>query len=215
MASFQGLDNPFLFKGLEYLKGFWAFIEEGGFLFMLPLLVLCIVLWFAVGYRGAILRRGRKRPLYRLISEYIEDQSIPPTGVIDLAIKKAISSMDMVHEKSELSAILDEIIHQSEKRISTFKGTISVIVMVAPLIGLLGTVDGMIDMFQSLVDGALFTQNGGIAAGIAKALSTTEFGLVIAAPGLIFHHILNRRERLLREELYQLKYHLLSIHDTT
>ena len=63
----------------------------------------------------------------------------------------------------------------------------------APLLGLLGTVTGMLSTF-----GALATGGGGektmgmIAAGISEALVTTETGLVIALPGLFFHHQLAR-----------------------
>ncbi|MEM7199424.1 MAG: MotA/TolQ/ExbB proton channel family protein [Planctomycetota bacterium] len=63
----------------------------------------------------------------------------------------------------------------------------------APLVGLLGTVTGMLTTF-----GALGTGTGGeqtmtkIAAGISEALVTTETGLVIALPGLFFQHQLAR-----------------------
>jgi biopolymer transport protein ExbB len=64
----------------------------------------------------------------------------------------------------------------------------------APLLGLLGTVTGMLATFE-----ALSTGGGGqktmdmIAAGISEALITTETGLVIALPGLFFQHHLARK----------------------
>jgi len=66
-------------------------------------------------------------------------------------------------------------------------------VSAAPLVGLLGTVTGMLTTF-----GALATGSGGdktmgmIAGGISEALITTETGLVIALPGLFFHYNLSR-----------------------
>lgn len=68
-----------------------------------------------------------------------------------------------------------------------------VCVSAAPLVGLLGTVTGMLDTF-----GALASGSGGektmemIAAGISEALITTETGLVIALPGLFFQYQLTR-----------------------
>lgn len=68
-----------------------------------------------------------------------------------------------------------------------------VCVTAAPLVGLLGTVTGMLDTF-----GALASGSGGektmemIAAGISEALITTETGLVIALPGLFFQYQLTR-----------------------
>jgi len=66
-------------------------------------------------------------------------------------------------------------------------------VSAAPLVGLLGTVTGMLATF-----GALGTGSGGdktmglVASGISEALITTETGLVIALPGLFFQYNLQR-----------------------
>ena len=67
-------------------------------------------------------------------------------------------------------------------------------VTAAPLVGLLGTVTGMLTTFEALAGGS-----GGektmnlIAQGISEALITTETGLVIALPGLFFQHQLRRK----------------------
>jgi biopolymer transport protein ExbB len=67
-------------------------------------------------------------------------------------------------------------------------------VSTAPLLGLLGTVTGMLTTFQ-----ALSTGSGGdstmemVAGGISEALITTETGLVIALPGLLFQYYLTRQ----------------------
>ncbi|MEM6675433.1 MAG: MotA/TolQ/ExbB proton channel family protein [Planctomycetota bacterium] len=64
----------------------------------------------------------------------------------------------------------------------------------APLVGLLGTVTGMLSTFNAMASGG-----GGdktmtmIAKGISEALYTTETGLVVALPGLFFHYFLSRR----------------------
>ena len=82
---------------------------------------------------------------------------------------------------------------------------IRTIVTVAPLAGLLGTVIGMIETFDSLGDMALFSQSGGIAGGISQALFTTQMGLAVAVPGIIIGRVLDRREATFRGELDQLK----------
>jgi len=72
----------------------------------------------------------------------------------------------------------------------------------APLIGLLGTVAGMITTFSSLSDGAWVQPSGGIAGGISQALLTTQLGLGIALPSLFWQRLLQRwaRRLLLRWE---------------
>ena len=67
-------------------------------------------------------------------------------------------------------------------------------VSAAPLVGLLGTVTGMLSTFSALATGSGGDQTMGlVAAGISEALVTTETGLVIALPGLFFQAQLARR----------------------
>ena len=69
-------------------------------------------------------------------------------------------------------------------------------VSVAPLLGLLGTVTGMLATFAALASGS-----GGdktmalIASGISEALVTTETGLIVALPGIIFQYKLGREHQ--------------------
>jgi biopolymer transport protein ExbB len=79
------------------------------------------------------------------------------------------------------------------------------LVAAAPLIGLLGTVIGMIETFDSLADAELFSQSGGIAGGISQALFTTQLGLVVAVPGLIIGRILDRKADKMLLDLDQIK----------
>ena len=69
-----------------------------------------------------------------------------------------------------------------------------VCVSAAPLLGLLGTVTGMLFTFDALATGSGGQKTMGmIAMGISEALITTEAGLVVALPGLFFHHQLARK----------------------
>jgi biopolymer transport protein ExbB len=79
------------------------------------------------------------------------------------------------------------------------------LVAIAPLIGLLGTVVGMIETFDSLASASLFSQSGGIAGGISQALFTTQLGLVVAVPGVIIGRLLDRRGNTMEFELEQIK----------
>ena len=69
-------------------------------------------------------------------------------------------------------------------------GLIRAGIVVAPLLGLLGTVTGMIETFGSIGHGGTITE---MSAGISKALITTQYGLAIAAPALVAERILARR----------------------
>ncbi len=69
-----------------------------------------------------------------------------------------------------------------------------IFVSAAPLVGLLGTVTGMLATFNALATGSGGDKTMGlIASGISEALVTTETGLVVALPGLFFQYYLSRR----------------------
>lgn len=84
--------------------------------------------------------------------------------------------------KESIEEVGRHVVHELQRYLNAL-GTIA---MVSPLLGLLGTVVGMIQMFSVIT-----TQGAGdgsiVAGGIAQALVTTVFGLIVAIPTLIFH----------------------------
>jgi biopolymer transport protein ExbB len=77
---------------------------------------------------------------------------------------------------------------------------IALIGSIAPMVGLLGTVDGMIASFSVIANSATQPKPSELAAGIATALFTTLVGLVIAIPAIGFYNIMkNRISRLVLE----------------
>jgi biopolymer transport protein ExbB len=71
---------------------------------------------------------------------------------------------------------------------------------IAPMVGLLGTVDGMIGSFSVIANSPTTPKPNELAAGIATALFTTLIGLVIAIPAIAVYNILkNRVSRLVLE----------------
>ena len=79
-------------------------------------------------------------------------------------------------------------------------------VAAAPLLGLLGTVTGMLTTFAALASGSGGDKTmAAISAGISEALITTETGLIIALPGLFFQYVINRSYERYRVFLAQLE----------
>lgn len=93
---------------------------------------------------------------------------------------------DVMRDSIEEAAT--QVIHDMER----FLGALGTIAAVAPLLGLLGTVVGMIDVFSQLnLEG---TGNAGaLAGGISQALITTAAGLCVAIPAMISHRYFVRR----------------------
>ncbi len=180
----------------------WFFFDAGGYV-MPPLLLATVVLWYAVGYRIAAMRRGSKRGV-RVLVERAEQGVLPSDkGVLQRALKKGLKLRQ--RQLPNLRRFLDEAFAEEEQELRKFNTLITTIVMTAPLLGLLGTVVGMIETFDSLADMSLFSQSGGIAGGISQALFTTQMGLAVAIPGLVVNGILHRHERDLLIEMAQMK----------
>jgi biopolymer transport protein ExbB len=92
--------------------------------------------------------------------------------------------------------ILEEILYEAiidvQVKLEKALPLIAVTAATAPLLGLLGTVTGMIDVFRQITNFAN-PENSELARGISEALVTTKFGLVTAIPALIVHALLTRR----------------------
>ncbi len=95
-------------------------------------------------------------------------------------------------DKAVLENALEESILKELPRLERFLTTLSVLAAIAPLLGLLGTVTGMIHTFQGItVFGTSDPRM--MSGGISEALITTQLGLAVAVPVMIVHHFLDRR----------------------
>ncbi len=109
---------------------------------------------------------------------------------------------------------LEEILHEHVlavlPRLERSLGTLAVFGGVAPLLGLLGTVTGMIHTFQLVT---IFGSGNAktLSGGISEALVTTEVGLVIAIPILLVHAFLARKAKTLLAEMEQTAVVLVNI----
>ena len=186
-----------------FIQELVSYFEVGGFV-MPPLFLATFVMWYAIGIRWAELRRGSKHSVRELIRRYERPKGRhAPAGLIDAAVFEALT---VAHKNPpNLRLWLDDHLASFERRTKQYRALITSIVATAPVLGLLGTVTGMIETFDALGDMTLFSQSGGIAGGISQALFTTQMGLGVAIPGLIVSRLLDRKALRLRSELAQIK----------
>ncbi len=114
-------------------------------------------------------------------------------------------------ELDTLELKLDEAILRETPALERWQGLIKLLAAVAPLLGLLGTVTGMIATFQAI------TQYGTgdpkmMADGISQALVTTVLGLVAAIPLLFLHSLVAARSKALIQLLEQQSAGLIALH---
>ncbi len=103
-------------------------------------------------------------------------------------------------DSESLAIRLDEQLAEESSRLNRGLPTVAVLAAVSPLLGLLGTVTGMIETFQSIT---LFGTGDPklMSGGISQALVTTQLGLAVAIPLVLFHSLLVGRANRLVERL--------------
>ena len=179
------------------------YLTAGGW-FMLPLLICSVLLISIVIERIWFLQKRLVSPegLLRTFINHSKDQSI------------TIQQQDSYVESSSLGELLvtayrfkdkprniveDKVEESSSNvrmRLERNLNMLGIIASISPLLGLLGTVVGMITVFANinLVDGS--SNSDLLASGISEALITTAFGLLVAVPGLIFYKYFSARVNL-------------------
>jgi biopolymer transport protein ExbB len=174
-------------------------VKAGGWL-MLPILICSVLALAIIIQRFYTLRRSRVIPdgalqaVYRqykagnLTSEYIN--SLREKSPLEQILAAALIN------RNQPRGVMKEAIEEEGRQIvhglEYFLGALATIAAITPLLGLLGTVLGMIDVFAAIVSSGVGNP-GVLAGGISKALITTAAGLSIAIPTMIFHQILSSR----------------------
>lgn len=168
----------------------WGIWLAGGWA-MAPIAVVA-ALMFGVGVRTMLrlLGKGHRSTPEKVWRLWLTNPSHREGPIGEL--------MDEVADEPTLEASAAAFAGLTAAELAPFARDLKVMktcIAAAPLLGLLGTVTGMLGTF-----GALATGGGGdqtmaaIAKGISEALITTETGLVVALPGLFFHYQLTRRK---------------------
>ncbi len=141
------------------------------------------------------------------VLELVRQRNDDTDAIVRLAGSSPLGRVlaEVLVNRNESSAVrliaVEDVGKDVAHRLNRYLPALATIAVVAPLMGLFGTVVGMIEIFAS------YTPQGGdpsqLARGISIALYNTAFGIIIAIPALIFHryfrsrvdHFLHRMER--------------------
>jgi len=168
-------------------------IKAGGWV-MLPLILLAVVATAIIIERFWSLRRKEVLPpgLGEEVREWARGRQLDPTHIDVLRRNSPLgellaAALDVRYRPRELikervEDVGRHVMHQLER----FMNTLGSIASVGPLLGLLGTVIGMIEMFLKILTTGVGDVNQ-LAGGIGKALICTATGLCVAIPALMFH----------------------------
>ncbi len=181
------------------MKSFLDFVISGGPL-MIPI-ALCSVIALGVFLERLFYLRKKKiipEDLLRDVEDLLRSDRVAdvtsllkrdrsPMARIFLAAMKNYGK-----SRETIKTAVEEIGGQEAEYLEKYVGILSVIAQVSPLLGLLGTVQGMIQVFEKVVGGNVADPSQ-MAGGISVALITTAGGLTVAIPALIgYHYLLGR-----------------------
>ncbi len=200
----------FLQENLELMTDL---IRAGGVV-MVPLVILSLVMWLLIIERALFFRRLYTKNMNSSTAlSLVRENSLPDPKIYCGAVSLLVT--EFIRNRSGSARLdrhlLDAAVARINRRMTRSLAVIGVLAAMAPLMGLLGTVTGMITTFDVL---AIFgTGNAkAMAGGISESLITTQTGLIVAIPGLYMKGFLDRRaehlsRRIQRMGLY-LKRHL-------
>ena len=180
------------------MNEFGNYIDKGGLIFIILLIMSAVGLTIII-YKFFELYLFRKNELKKYdqsisncstISEFNQNLEDLPKGnflgkILEILLKKRTNNLN----NDQIQILLEK---ETEK-MQRFMPTLEVIAQVSPLIGLLGTVIGMIDSFNELELGGSLVDPSILAGGIWTALLTTAMGLIVAIPALVSHYFFDRK----------------------
>lgn len=188
------------------------FFVKGG-VFMAVLLVCSFVAFTVILLRAFALRRRAVIPALiekeinkikpgedpEHLRHLIQDDSSPLSRIVEVAVRPYNVT------KQETLEVVQSRARQEIVRLESGLFILEIVVGIAPLLGLLGAVTGLVKVFGNIGNGAMSTSDlKGIASGIGEALSTTIVGLAIAIAALVFFSYFSRRVERLAVEMESL-----------
>lgn len=183
---------------LEKIIGIWM---SGGWV-MIPLLALALMIYSLGLQMLFFLRRGNVQLGHEtewLNWVYDPDQASGRVGeIIRYTQENATASK---HVRNRFTEVRQTILHSVQRKL-IFLNTL---VAAAPLMGLLGTVIGMLATFAGLSSSGSAETVDIVAAGICEALITTQTGLFIALPGIFLALLIRRRMHAIEAALARIE----------
>jgi biopolymer transport protein ExbB len=194
------------------VKSIWDFVIKGGPV-MMPIGVCSLVALTVIIERLLSLRRGRIIPpdfrpaLTGLLDDggadrrekaldYCRKHGTPIAAIFGAGIKKLGEPVELVERH------IQETGQREILKLRKYLRTLSVIAAIAPLLGLLGTILGMIKAFETVAaSGEALGRTELLAKGIYEAMITTAGGLIVAIPVVIAYHWFSARVECLVAEI--------------
>jgi len=183
---------------LEQIIAIWL---SGGWV-MIPLAILAVLI-YSNGIQLLLFLRRRNVQLGNE-SEWVSwihnpAQAKGRAGEIIRYTQENVSASK--HVRNRFEEVRQSLLHNIERRVQF----LNTLVATAPLMGLLGTVIGMLSTFAAISAGGGAETTAMVAAGISEALITTQTGLFVALPGIFLILLIRRRKHAVEAALARIE----------
>lgn len=174
-------------------------VKSGGWL-MLPIILCSIVSISIIAERFWTLRRERVLPKHLVATAWnaVKNDHMTHADIEALGKESSLGAILSVglHNRSESRERIKECIEERGREVvhdmERFLNTLGTIASISPLLGLLGTVIGMISVFAAITKHGVGNP-AALAGGISEAMITTAAGLTVAIISLIFYRYFRRK----------------------
>ncbi len=137
----------------------------------------------------------------RVLGPYRQVAELPASLQANLLGALERRSFRRLGGKEEIQLKMDEVLVETNQRLDKNTGFLGTIANISTLLGLLGTIVGMIDAFSSLGAASATERAALLSQGISVAMYTTAYGLIVAIPSLAAYAVLQNRSQKLMEDL--------------
>lgn len=198
------------------MQGFAQFYREGGaFMHFIALCGLYIIgvaiykflfLLLKFNTNGAnLMKQIQKLVMANNVDKAIKLCSAAGDAALANVLKAGLSRAN--RGELEIQNAIEETVLEYTPKVKKLTDTVAVFNNLSTLLGLLGTIQGLIQAFDAVAHAAPEQKSALLASGIAVAMNTTGFGLGVAIPGMAVHMILKALENKIFNDidLYSVK----------
>lgn len=191
---------------------FLSSMEKGG-VFMWPILVSAVFAvaitaerLFYIMFRANIDGTAFMAQIQKLIMANNIDRAIKlcnaePNRALPRVLKAGLTRANQ--KGSDVQNAVEETVLEVYPQLNKRTGYLPMLANVATLVGLLGTIQGLIQAFEAVAHASAETKGALLAAGISTAMFTTAAGLIVAIPILVLHAIVQARTVKIMDEIDQ------------
>lgn len=190
---------------MRFFFDIFDYFHRGGPL-LLPIILVSLVMWVMILLKLQVVWAVNRQDMGLDEAFAAVRERYLPEGVSGFPLRQVVGRFigSMSRIRANNLALLNALVDRETARLGSQINYIYALASIAPLLGLLGTVQGMIVTFDAI--SIYGTGNpGALANGIAEALITTQSGLFVSIPGLFMAGFLKRRTFRITQKLEEFR----------